>query len=49
MGLDLDFDLLLEKMDFVAARGISPVRTDPDLVYPKIVVSENRTTVKKLL
>ena len=32
MGLDLDFDLLLDKMEFVAAGGISPVRTDPDLV-----------------
>ena len=31
-GLDLDFDLLLEKLEFVAAGGISPVRTDPDLV-----------------
>ena len=30
--LDLDFDLLLEKSDLVAAGGISPVRTDPDLV-----------------
>ena len=32
MGLDLDFDVFLEKMEFVAAGGISPVRTDPDLV-----------------
>ena len=32
MGLDLDFDLLLEKLEFVAAGGISPVGTDPDLV-----------------
>ena len=31
-GLDLDFDLLLEKLKLVAAGGISPVRTDPDLV-----------------
>ena len=28
----LDFDLLLEKLKLVAAGGISPVRTDPDLV-----------------
>ena len=28
----LDFDLLLEKLELVAAGGISPVRTDPDLV-----------------
>ena len=32
-GLDLDFDLLMEKLELVAAGGISPVRTDPDLVY----------------
>ena len=32
-GLDLDFDLLLEKLKLVAAGGISPVRTDPDLVW----------------
>ena len=31
-GLDLDFDLLLEKLKLVSAGGISPVRTDPDLV-----------------
>ena len=30
--LDLDFDLLFEKLELVAAGGISPVRTDPDLV-----------------
>ena len=30
--LDLDFDLLMEKLELVAAGGISPVRTDPDLV-----------------
>ena len=32
-GLHLDFDLLLEKLELVAAGGISPVRTDPDLVF----------------
>ena len=32
-GLDLDFDLLLQKLELVAAGGISPVRTDPDLVW----------------
>ena len=32
-GLDLDFDLLMEKLELVAAGGISPVRTDPDLVW----------------
>ena len=32
MSLDLDFDLLLEKLEFVAAGGISLVRTDPNLV-----------------
>ena len=31
--LDLDFELLLEKLELVAAGGISPVRTDPDLVW----------------
>ena len=31
-GLDLDFDLLLEKPELVAAGGISPVRTGPNLV-----------------
>ena len=34
MGQDLNFDLLLEKMDIVAAGG-----TDPDQVCSKIVVS----------
>ena len=37
MGLDLDFDLLLEKMELVAAGGISPFRTDPDLVMKTVV------------
>ena len=32
-GLDFDFDLLLQKLELVAAGGISPVRTYPDLVY----------------
>ena len=38
MDLDLDFDLFLEKMEFVAAGGISPVRTDPDLVEIYIIL-----------
>ena len=32
LPFDLDFDLLLEKLELVAAGGISHVRTDPDLV-----------------
>ena len=35
-GLDLDFDLLMEKLELVAAGGISPVRTDPDLVFAEL-------------
>ena len=34
--LDLDFDLLFVKLEFVAAGGISPVRTDPALVLVQI-------------
>ena len=34
--LDLEFDLLMLKLELVAAGGISPVRTDPDLVMPRI-------------
>ena len=35
-GLDLDFDLFLEKLEFVAAGGISPASTDPDLVLKSV-------------
>ena len=30
--MTLTFDLFMEKLELVAAGGISPVRTDPDLV-----------------
>ena len=36
-GLDLDFDLLLEKLKLVAAGGIRPVKTDPDLVFVNFI------------
>ena len=32
-GIDLDFDLILEKLELVSAGGISPVRTNPNLVF----------------
>ena len=38
-GLDLDFDLLLQKLELVVAGGISPVRTDPDLVAMAITLA----------
>ena len=37
-GLDLDFDLILEKLELVDVGGTSPVRTDPDLVLTRIIV-----------
>ena len=45
-GFDLIFDLLLEKLEFVAAGGISPVRTDPDLVWVEMthVIHDERMT-----
>ena len=36
-GFDLISDLLLEKLEFVATGGISPVRTDPDLVEKSVM------------
>ena len=55
MGLDIDFDLLLEKMDFVAVWGgggggvLVPLGQTLILFAQKLWFSENRTTVKKLL
>ena len=37
-GLDLDLDLLLGKLELVAAGGISPIRTDPSLVCMVLTV-----------
>ena len=40
-GLDLDFDLLLEKTWIGCRGGISPVRTDPDLVSQGLIFPIN--------